>query len=440
MKKRNLTGIVAIIAVLVAAFMIFAVPAFAADTSATVSANKTQVSRGEEVTFTVNVKASGAQSLLVNILVDGEQIQASDFELVTADLDSDLFAVSVQIMTSFDPNTNSAVYLFNNAEDIDGTALTFTLKAKTDAALESKSVGAYVSTDIGVFNNVTPAQVKVVCAANAHDWSDADCLNAKTCSICNATEGTALGHKWKSATCQAPKTCDRCHLTDGAVGDHKFIKGNYSPEYLKSAADCDNREKYYKSCQYCGIKGGESDVYEYGSALGHTGGTATCDSGPICTRCNNEYDSPAHTYIEKVEDRYLVSVATCISKAVYNKSCQYCDDVSNDTFEFGELASHTPSDEWSSDDDNHWKGCSQEECVIRSDVGAHDWDDGVVTEAATENKEGKKTYTCSVCSNTKVESIDKLTPSGGGDKEDDKEDNKENNNDKKGVSHHGPTA
>jgi len=42
-------------------------------------------------------------------------------------------------------------------------------------------------------------------------------------------------------------------------------------------------------------------------------------------------------------------------------------------------------------------------------LGAHTWGDGVVTTAPTANADGVMTYTCSVCGNTKTESIPKLS-------------------------------
>ncbi len=40
----------------------------------------------------------------------------------------------------------------------------------------------------------------------------------------------------------------------------------------------------------------------------------------------------------------------------------------------------------------------------------HSWDSGVVTKEATEDEEGEKTYTCTVCGATKTESIPKVSP------------------------------
>lgn len=55
-----------------------------------------------------------------------------------------------------------------------------------------------------------------------HEWIDADCLTAKTCSKCEITEGEALGHSFAPATCEAPETCTRCGVTQGEVLPHSF--------------------------------------------------------------------------------------------------------------------------------------------------------------------------------------------------------------------------
>lgn len=48
-----------------------------------------------------------------------------------------------------------------------------------------------------------------------HDWIDATCTTAKTCSICGQTEGEPLGHTWVEATKYAPKTCSTCGQKEG---------------------------------------------------------------------------------------------------------------------------------------------------------------------------------------------------------------------------------
>ncbi|MBR4626506.1 MAG: hypothetical protein IKO47_02155 [Ruminococcus sp.] len=82
--------------------------------------------------------------------------------------------------------------------------------------------------------------------AKGHTWVEATCDKAKTCSVCGKTDGQpqghkydkskictedavcercgktikAAGHKWKDATCTAPKTCTVCGATEGGALGH----------------------------------------------------------------------------------------------------------------------------------------------------------------------------------------------------------------------------
>ena len=58
------------------------------------------------------------------------------------------------------------------------------------------------------------------------------------------------------------------------------------------------------------------------------------------------------------------------------------------------------------DDSNHWKECS---CGKKSELEEHNWNSGIITLEPTEDTEGITTFTCNVCSDTKVEKIDKLS-------------------------------
>ncbi len=75
-----------------------------------------------------------------------------------------------------------------------------------------------------------------------HEWQEATCTVAKTCSICGATDGDPLGHQWVNATCTAPKTCSVCGETKGDLSSHKWVK-----------ATCTEA----KTCSVCGVTDGE---------------------------------------------------------------------------------------------------------------------------------------------------------------------------------------
>lgn len=95
-----------------------------------------------------------------------------------------------------------------------------------------------------------------------HDWKAATCTDAKTCSLCEETEGAPLGHTWKAATCVAPKTCETCKVTEGKPNEHRW-----------EDADCTTP----KTCTGCGITEGE--------ALGHQWLDATTEAPKTCSDC-----------------------------------------------------------------------------------------------------------------------------------------------------------
>lgn len=64
---------------------------------------------------------------------------------------------------------------------------------------------------------------------------------------------------------------------------------------------------------------------------------------------------------------------------------------------------HNFSNEWSMDNDSHWHACSG--CDEISDKATHQWDAGKQTTAPTCTTDGVKTFTCSVCQQTKTETI-----------------------------------
>lgn len=47
-----------------------------------------------------------------------------------------------------------------------------------------------------------------------HVWVDADCTTPKTCSVCGAVEGEALGHT-EEILAAKDATCDEAGLTEG---------------------------------------------------------------------------------------------------------------------------------------------------------------------------------------------------------------------------------
>ena len=63
------------------------------------------------------------------------------------------------------------------------------------------------------------------------------------------------------------------------------------------------------------------------------------------------------------------------------------------------------STEWSKDASSHWHACTKKDCAEIADKADHTWHEGKVTTKATQEADGVKTFTCSVCAQTKTEPI-----------------------------------
>ena len=171
-----------------------------------------------------------------------------------------------------------------------------------------------------------------------HTWVNADCDTPKTCSVCQATEGEALGHNWVNADCDTPKTCSVCQATEGEALGHSWVN-----------ADCDTP----KTCSVCQETEGEALGHSYGTMLvkdetGHwyecscgnkkdfaehtSSGQATEEHAEVCVICEyviNQALSHTHNYNQKIENEStLKSAATCVDNATYWYSCS-CNAISN---------------------------------------------------------------------------------------------------------------
>ena len=63
------------------------------------------------------------------------------------------------------------------------------------------------------------------------------------------------------------------------------------------------------------------------------------------------------------------------------------------------------SEEWSKDESSHWHVCIDEKCDEIADLADHIWDEGTITTPATQEADGVKTFTCTVCDQTKTEPV-----------------------------------
>ena len=324
---------------------------------------------------------------------------------------------------------------------------------------------------------------------SSHTWKDATCTAPKTCSVCNITEGEALGHNyettWSKDAEKHWKICTVCKLVVEPEAVHIFGKW-----ITDTPATEDKEGTKHRVCETCGYsqktaipklehthnltkvtgtpatctEGGTKDYWkcdgcdkmfedEQGTTIitdinipvkGHCKGeakkenevAATCTSDGsydeviYCTVCKAEISrdkksTPAagHSFeLEKAEEEYLKSEATCAAPAVYYKSCK-CGEKGTETFEYGAVnpdrhtggaeirnaseanhvlqtkgytgdtyctgcnkmlgtgteilpGDHIPDSVWKMNENRHWKECSISGCsaVIASTGEAHIYD------------------------------------------------------------------
>ncbi|MBQ8414732.1 MAG: hypothetical protein IJX58_05780 [Clostridia bacterium] len=94
---------------------------------------------------------------------------------------------------------------------------------------------------------------------------------------------------------------------------------------------------------------------------------------------------------------FLLVLCMCLSVGVMLTACG------------GKKHTHRYKTEWSKDETHHWHACEGDEadrgCDDIIDKAEHAWNDGEITTPATVESDGIKTFTCTVCAQTKTESI-----------------------------------
>ena len=111
-------------------------------------------------------------------------------------------------------------------------------------------------------------------------------------------------------SCECGKAGEKT-FTYGGKGKHDNSAEVVSIEYLKTVANCQDPAVYYKSCTVCGQKAYGSETFTYGEA-------------GDCAYVN-----------EVVADEFLKQDATQSERAIYYKSC-VCGGIGEEVFYYGQ--------------------------------------------------------------------------------------------------------
>lgn len=258
----------------------------------------------------------------------------------------------------------------------DATAFKTAAELKSDAMLTTlgdgfKADGANINNGYPVLvwqvsepcTKHTPGEIVKVSIQNANCTTGGRHYDVVYCTVClkelsrTIVTDEPLGHDWDSATGK----CKRCGITC----DHKWTNGK---------------------CDTCGY------------ACQHVGGDAVKEKEvpATCTK-DGSHDEVVYCTICKAE----VSRKTVTDKALGHKEQPAVKE---------NVKAPTCTADGSHDEVVYCSVCKA--VVSRTNVvdkaTGHKWDDGVVTTQPTTGKEGVKTFTCTVCKETKTETIDKL--------------------------------
>lgn len=282
-----------------------------------------------------------------------------------------------------------------------GSVVTLTFQVLDSAATGTASIGGTV--EAGNYNeevipfSVSPCSVTIKAAQHTHDWgsgtvtTEPTCekkgVRTYTCSICHETkteELAALGHQWDNGKVTTDPTCEEkgvktytctvCQATrteEIAPLGHQWDSGTVTKE---------------ATCEEAGVK------------------TYTCT---VCKATRTEEIAPLG---HKWDSGNVTTEPTCEEKGVKTYTCSVCKGTKTE-----DIAPKGHSYKWVVIQEATCTdtGKRQQECAVCGKVGAsetipaagHKWDAGKVTTEPTCEGKGVKTFTCTVCKDTKTEDI-----------------------------------
>ncbi len=332
--------------------------------------------------------------------VDAETIPAAGHDYGDADCTTPKTCKSCGVTDGNALGHSFTTYVSNNDATctLDGTKT-----AKCDRCTETDTI-----VDIG--------------SAVGHDYAAATCTAPKTCKVCNATEGTALGHSYSTDWSRGEDShwheCSTCgnkidqESHDYGDEDDKCLICEYERTHVhrltlvpaKEATCTESGNKAYYTCSGCEnwfedasgtvlITDKTSVVVD---AFGHDFTAATCTTPKTCKVCvTTDGEALGHSFTNYVSN----NDATCTEDGTKTAKCDRCDETDTVTdvgsakghdyadatctapktcqvcgATDGEALSHSYAAAWSTGEDGHWHEC--EACGDKIDQAVHDYGDG----------------------------------------------------------------
>ena len=226
-------------------------------------------------------------------------------------------------------------------------------------------------------------------------------LSLSVLTACNKNKHE-FSSEWKYDEASHWHACTTKKHTDTAdKADHTFDDG------VVTVAPTETTEGVLTlTCTVCG--------YQTTQSVPQLGHTFDMDNWKFDAQTHWHPATCAHTDLKKDEAEHawnegvITTQPTETTEGVKTYTCTVCGNTK--TASIGKLDHvHTfDTERWGYDTENHWHPATCGHTDEKKDLGAHVWNGGVVTTEPTETTEGVKTYTCTVCGNTKTATIGKL--------------------------------
>ena len=195
----------------------------------------------------------------------------------------------------------------------------------------------------------------------------------------------------------------------GTYDDYTFkapADGEYTVEITAEWAV--GSSSYYMNFSFTATVSGDVTDAELSGQTDKTLDTAALENGRyICavTWGNTTlYSDAAEVHNHTWNDGEVTTAPTCTVAGVKTFTCTTCNETKTEPVDA--LGHDFAGGAWQSDGTNHWKKCSR--CDVTEPKSAHTWNDGEVTTAPTCTAAGEKTFTCTICNETKTEPVDAL--------------------------------
>ncbi len=214
----------------------------------------------------------------------------------------------------------------------------------------------------------------------SHNGTEADCVTPSVCEDCgkelegvdpeNHTGNTVVKDRVEATEDEPGYTGDiYCEDCDALLEEGEPIPAGH--EHVYSDEWTVDGENHWHECE-CGHKDGEES---------HSGGEANCGEPADCEICNQPYgETDGDNHVGDTEIRGYREATKDRPGYTGDTYCKTCDALLAEGEEIPYEHSHVYSDEWTSDESNHWHEC---ECGDKADEDAHDYDNDCDTDCNT---------------------------------------------------------